>query len=307
MTRSELLDHILKSPALKPLPQLGETIRQKWQYSHYLHGAVAFEAGMLAHRTEADCIAIATGLEVSWAAILTLDDMVDNDRVRFHGPAAWVQVGCPKASLEMACGLLAASMLVVEPSRGAFITACRDTIDAMNGISGLPLSTGVEAAEPVFKQLGALSCFAVAWPWPRDAALWDVAGFETCAGQLVNDCNDCFGAKAKRRGHPDVRNRQVSLLSAILYDWYPGLGVAELIGKADEGSAARIAAAMHETVRQSSGPLLAVFDRWHRAAAAHADAAEGAAERAWAQQRLEHNFAEWRRKLLNLLNVIEGA
>ncbi|MFZ4440093.1 MAG: hypothetical protein ACOYOS_16830 [Syntrophales bacterium] len=305
MTKNELLQQIMEQPALKVLPLLGETIRQKWEFSHYLHGAVALEAGLIGQRPEAECVAVAAGLEVGWAAILILDDMVDNDQVRYHGPSAWAQGGYPKASMEMACGLLVAGRLVESSDREAFLRACSDTIDAMKGICSLPLDTGLLLAEAFFRNLGALSCFAVAWPWPGDVALWQVAGYETCAGQLVNDCNDCFGAKALRRGYPDIRNHQVSLLTAILHDHYKHLAMVELVASADGTSSERVAARMLSVLQENPKPLLRVFNKWRSNATELAEGALCAEAGAWAKRRIEKNFAEWRKKLLRLLQLTE--
>jgi hypothetical protein len=296
------LPDVISAVGKEALPLIKQTLQQKWLYSHYIHGKNAFEAGKVAGIGESVCRQVAAATEIVWAAILVLDDIMDGDEVRYHAPSAWKAEGYSAATGEMTLALLEGIRLVNEASlRDSLLNACASTVHAMRMIARLsPVGTLADTEAP-FRQLGSLSAFAVAWPW-RDSRMWRIAELETCAGQLVNDCNDCFGAKAVRRGYPDIRNRQVSLLLAIIHEHYKRRDLAERVAEAVPDQCAAIAQDMHDVVRKSPEGILATFNGWMDEAMSLAMSLESKAVQKWTTDRVENNRASWEIKLVGLLS-----
>lgn len=299
---SAVILNIRENDSVATLPLLMETLEQKWTYSHYIHGNVALKAGELSGQPKDIVLQVATAVEVVWAAILLLDDIVDNDEVRYHIPSAWKQVGYGLATMEMLDGILSGIQIIEDHEvRAHLVEATNNTIKAMRIITGKPIDSPLSALEPAFRELGALSAFSTSWPW-RHPVLEEIAFYETCAGQLVNDCNDCFGPKAKRRNYPDLRNRQASLLFGILnttnnYDLSGRVLAAE--NKAERA----ISQEIHSVLQIDSSKLFGVFDRWmDQAAELSASVKElGIPVSVWLLDRVNENRKMWRSKLIKLI------
>ena len=299
------LPYILQTANPGRFPLICMLLRQKWTYSHYIHGKNAYAAGIVAGMPEEVCKQVASATEIVWAAILILDDIVDGDEMRYHAPSAWKTAGYPAATREMTRALLEGVRLVEDDSvRDSLLKACSDTVQAMQQISILSPSAAFNEIENHFRTLGALSSFAVSWPW-ADLQMWRIAEIETCAGQLVNDCNDCFGAKAVRRNYPDIRNRQVSLLLGIVHNYYGRHDFAERVEAATADQCAAIARDIFDEVRKKPEGVLAIFDGWMNEAAFIAQSLEAGLAQEWTKMRIANNGKCWRQKLQGL--ILAGA
>jgi geranylgeranyl pyrophosphate synthase len=303
MTSNDLLKLILNHELVKENPLVEGTIVQKWKYSHYLHGKVALDAGCIAGCSSNDNVDIAVAIEVAWAGVLILDDMVDNDHVRFHGPSAWNIAGFPRASMEMLESVLRATSIIESKElKEQFVTACVDTISAMKMISQIDMSSGLNLTEKLYKKLGRMSAFVVSWPWNSNI-LRKIAELETCAGQLVNDCNDCFGKKAARRNYPDIRNKQVTLLTSILFDYYKDMRIQDLLLKPLNNDYSEISSKIFNVIRDNPDPLIKVFESWLNEAFRLALQEENLAAQSWTVLRLQQHKGLWENKLMGLLNL----
>lgn len=194
-----------------------QTLEQRWKYSHYVHGRVAYEHGLRCGKDESVCRAIGVAMEVGWAAVLMLDDILDGDDVRFHTPAAWKVYGVAETAMEAssAIALAVASLSHYPEIASAFARSIEETEVISRRLRRLTYDVTLDVLEPMIYSLGAMSVFATTWALPV-SDIGEAAMLETCAGQLVNDCNDCFGLKAQRRNYPDIRTHQPTLLSQIL-------------------------------------------------------------------------------------------
>lgn len=302
MNNNELLQIIIKNKTLNKLPLLKKTILQKWQYSHYLHGKFAYDAGLIGGKTKTESLIVAAGVEIGWAAILIIDDIIDNDKVRYHSPSAWVVSGYPRSCYELTIGLLESALLIKTGDKFELLRAYADTLNAMGDISLIEINTGIKDVEPFYKKLGSLSSYSVSWPWCEDKRLWDIAGYETCAGQLVNDCNDCFGKKAMRREYPDIRNHQVSLLTSILHDFYPQFEILSIVQETEIKHIEKISKKIHMILKDDPKPLIHVFKEWKQLAINLARKIGDDNVKKWTLQRLNMNFISWEKKLIRLIS-----
>ena len=299
----DIILNIWKNDSVTTLPLLMGTLEQKWTYSHYIHGNVALKAGELSGQPKDKALQVATAVEVVWAAILLLDDIVDNDEVRYHIQSAWKQAGYGPATMEMLDGILSGIQIIEDHEvRAHLIEATNNTINAMRIIVGKPIDSPLSDLEPAFRELGALSAFSTSWPW-RHPVLEEIAFYEACAGQLVNDCNDCFGPKAKRRNYPDLRNRQASLLFGILNTTNNDDLSGRVLAAENKAERAAIAQEIHSLLQIDSSKLFGVFDRWmDQAAELSASVKEiGIPVSVWLLERLNENRKMWRSKLIKLI------
>jgi geranylgeranyl pyrophosphate synthase len=284
------------------LPLVREVLTQKWAHSHYIHGSVAYDAGVLAGHSEQLSIAVATALEFVWAGILIYDDILDADEVRYHTASAWKKAGYAQAMSESFEAMFASPLLIDETAIGLRLHMdTHETIQAMRSINEIALSAPLWSMEATYQQLGALSVFACTWP-AHTAQARASAQFETLAGQLINDCNDCFGKKAQRRGYSDLRNKQATLLLGVLNSVYHRDDFAVAIAHATEADLPKIATDIQACIAANPVYIYQVFDAWMDQAVADVEALQMPTEyRSWMSQRVKNNYTEWSKKLRYLV------
>ncbi len=289
---------------LREYPAVSQVLDQRWKYSHYIHGQVAFEHGIRCGQPQEMSLAVGAALEVAWAAILLLDDILDEDDVRFHAPAAWVQYGIGPVAMEAAAAMTKAVSSLGKHATVAlgFARSLEETEAVSVRLRKVTYEASLVELEPLIHSLGAMSVFATSWALP-ETGIGDVAKYETCAGQLVNDCNDCFGDKAKRRNYPDVRTSQPTLLSQLALsnnaygltckDFYdaPMRGLAEFSEK------------LKKVLQHDSTCIIRYFDKCINDAIGAANQAHDAPEEeiAGALKRVKRNAFAWKNKILRLI------
>jgi len=300
----EILDFFKETTLVDSLTHIQATLNQKWRYSHYIHGNVAFEAGRVAGRVEEEIRIVATAVEIIWASILILDDIVDRDEIRYRIPSAWKQSGHGPSTIEMVEGLLSGIQIVKHAGlQKRILQAAYDTVNAMRKITQAPLTSNLDGLISWYKMLGALSAFSLSWPWDQPG-FEEIAHLETCAGQLVNDCNDCFGKKAIRRKFPDLRNRQCTLLMGIANEFFQEKNIADSILQAKtEESIAMIAAEIKALLKKKPTAIMGPFDDWMKKASELAAGQVKINKKigAWLTNRVFNNRIFWRSKLQRLI------
>lgn len=300
---SELADKVRHLKELSYLPHILKIIEQKWKYSHYSHGNVALQAGFLAGRSRRDTVQVASAVEVVWAGILILDDIMDGDEIRYRIASTWKEVGYGPAAEEMLEGLLQGILIIKDNQiRENLIKAKIKTITAMRLLSNSSLYSSLKIIEPLYWDLGALSAFSTSWPW-RHKELRKISLLETCAGQLINDCNDCFGDKGKRRNYPDLRNRQSTLLLGILNEAYDiGDIITRIMNAEDKEQFENIAFKILLLVQKNPSTPLKVFDFWMDHAHELTNKIENIDIKNWVVHRVRDNKKMWRTKLIKLID-----
>ena len=301
-TEKTIISEIQNNYFVTKLPLIKDILNQKWTYSHYIHGNVAYKAGKLSEQPMERVLQVAIAVEVVWAAILILDDIVDSDEIRYHKASAWKQAGYGPATMEMFDGVLSGIQIVEDHKiREHLIKATKNTVSAMRIIAGADVDSTIDDLEPAYRELGALSAFSISWPW-NNPLLEEIAFNETCAGQLINDCNDCFGPKAKRRNFPDLRNRQATLLFGILNLTNKNI-IKRVLDAKNQEDRVLIAKDIHVVLQNDSGKLFGAFNRWMDQAAHLGNSAKNISlpVRSWLLSRINENKNKWHAKLKTLI------
>jgi len=300
------LTGILNTADLSRYPSIQAVLGQRWLYSHYIHGQVAWEHGLRCGKDEAQSFQVGMALELGWAAVLLLDDILDEDEMRFHAVAAWKTNGIGATAMEAGSLLVKSTAILNDwPSiLESFAHAVEETEVASRELRKIDYGAKMSVLEPLVSSLGAMSVFATSWAIP-ESGIGKVATYETCAGQLVNDCNDCFGAKARRRNYPDLRTHQPTLLSQLLITadktgkWY------ELFENAAKNDLPQLSLHIQKEIRKDSAPIFAYFDlcmaRAKNALSEIKDIPEQ--EYIGARNRVSSNAKAWKAKIERLIST----
>lgn len=298
------LQMVLDSVDLAECPAIRDVLVQRWKYSHYIHGCVAWAHGLGCGCSVEQVAAVSVALELAWAAVLVLDDILDEDDMRFHAPAAWKTEGTGVAAMEASAALVK-SMAILSSwpdVQKAFALSLEETESVSRRLRMIGFDVTVAEIEPLVRKLGSLSAFAASWACP-DSGLGILAEYETCAGQLVNDCNDCFGKKALRRNFPDLRTRQPTLLSQLVCEGDSSVDWACRYQSVSLEMCGEMSREIQALIRKNESIVFRYYDSCFFRARQELEALTGVpdAERCGAEARLTRNGETWRRKLQQII------
>ena len=300
------LASILNTADLSHHPSIQAVLCQRWLYSHYIHGQVAWEHGLRCGKGEAQSFKVGTALELGWAAVLLLDDILDEDEMRFHAVAAWKTNGIGATAMEAGSMLVKSTALLNNWPLllESFAHALEETEVASRELRKINYGAEMSVLEPLVSSLGAMSVFATSWAIP-ESGIGKIATYETCAGQLVNDCNDCFGAKARRRNYPDLRTHQPTLLSQLLIAADETGMWRELFENAVESELSQLALRIHKAIKKDSAPIFTYFDSCMARAKSVLSETTDIPEQEYigARDRVCKNTRTWRAKIERLIST----
>lgn len=298
------LQTILNFFELEECPAIKDVLIQRWKYSHYIHGRVAWEHGLRCGSAEEQIFMVSVSLELAWAAVLILDDILDEDDMRFHAPSAWKIFGKGVAAMEASSALVkSVSNLAPWPDlQSAFATSLEETTGVSRRLRRIGFGISVAEIEPLVMKLGAMSAFATSWACPG-CGLEILAEFETCAGQLVNDCNDCFGKKAQRRNFPDLRTQQPTLLSQLVCERDSSRDWAGRFQSVSLNTCGSLSREIRALIQKDESIVISYFDTCFFRAHQELGSLIGVpdAERAGVEARLKGNREIWKSKLFQII------
>lgn len=298
------LKNILREADLEAYPAVRATLEQRWKYSHYIHGRIAWEHGLRCGQDPVLSFLVGMSMELGWIAVLLLDDILDEDDVRFHAPAAWKVHGTGVAAMEAAAILMkTVTILRHNPTiLNAFSKSIEDTEQASIRLRNINFDITIDELEPLVRALGAMSVFATSWALP-ESNISASAELETCAGQLVNDCNDCFGAKAKRRNYPDLRTHQPTLLSQLLISADKSGKWSDRFSTVKQSELSSFADDIQNEIRRDASPLYDYFNSCIDRSLKALDDVNNVPEQEYlgAVTRITNNSRAWKAKLERLI------
>lgn len=309
MIRNEIFVEIrsmVKSatPSLFVSPLI-DLLSLRWKKSHFIHGITAYDSGILARKPHAECVRVAAAIELSWIGILILDDIIDNDTVRYRHPTLMASKGIPYASSASVMAQLSATDIIHHCYESRLNYSVKKTIESAWQICAFNLDLPLDSVIDTYKKLGELSVFCISWPFP-DQFYGKIAYYETLAGQLINDCNDCFGPKSFTRDYPDIRNKQITLLLSILNSYNLGQRIVEQICQATRQSDYQsISQSIKRlAMNEARSKIMGQFDIWMDHAMKTVSEASyfNDYQRQALKQRVDSNNIRWRKKLNSMIS-----
>lgn len=181
------------------------------------HGVDCYKLGQFTELSKDKLIDSASATELAWTIILMYDDILDNDRVRYGEPTAWVTYGKVRTEKAIHYGLQLAR--ATHPFKSAFDDMYAECLSAMENVKYLPLNAGSRMVEKAYHGY-TFGCYDYLLPFDdvTKKTLSFIGYKKMLMAQLINDYKDTCGSRRQSRNYPELRENQANYVTSLYVD-----------------------------------------------------------------------------------------